>query len=71
VKLNRNCLCKSVLTHNYEKENDGTLVRQKLTNSFKRKCDKLITERLSEIIRKEIALNSNRYDDKLTSKSTI
>ena len=30
-----------------------------MANSLKRKCDELITERPSKIIRKEIALNSN------------
>jgi len=34
-------------------------VRQQLTNSLKRKCDELITERPSKIIRKEIASNSH------------
>ncbi|XP_022164638.1 uncharacterized protein LOC111029781 [Myzus persicae] len=59
VKLNGDCLCEEVLTHNHESENDGTLVRQQLTNSLKRKCDELITERPSKIIRKEIASNSH------------
>jgi len=44
VKLNGDCLCEEVLTHNHESEDDGTrLVRQQLTNSLKRKCDELIT----------------------------
>ncbi|XP_025408845.1 uncharacterized protein LOC112682456 [Sipha flava] len=57
IKLNGDCLCEEVLTHNHESEDDGKLVRQKLTNSLKRKCDKLITERPSKIKRKEIASN--------------
>jgi len=57
--MNGDCLCEEVLTHNHEREGDGTLVRQQLTNSLKRKCDELITERPSKIIRKEIATNSH------------
>jgi hypothetical protein len=63
VKLNGDCLCEEVLTHNHESEDDGKLVRQQLTNSLKRKCDELITERPSKIIRKEIA--SNSYSESL------
>ncbi|KAL4091997.1 hypothetical protein QTP88_026588 [Uroleucon formosanum] len=50
---------RKVLTHNHESEDDGTFVRQQLTNSLKRKCDELITEQPSKIIRKEIASNSH------------
>jgi len=39
----------------HEREGDGTLVLQQLINSLKRKCDELIIERPSKIIRKEIA----------------
>lgn len=47
------------LNTNHEREGDGTLVWQQLSNSLKRKCDKLITERPSTSILKEIASNKN------------
>jgi len=40
VKLNGDCLCKEILTHNHEREDNGTLMRQQLINSLKRKLIK-------------------------------
>lgn len=59
MKLNGYCLCEEVLKQDHEKEGDGTLLRQLLTNSLKRKCDELITEQPSKNIRKAIASNNN------------
>ncbi|KAL4143941.1 hypothetical protein QTP88_006189 [Uroleucon formosanum] len=58
-KLNGYGLCEEVLKHNHKSEDDGTLVRQQLTNSLKRKWNELITEPPSKIIRKEIASHSH------------
>jgi len=43
VKLNKDCLCEEVLTHNHEREGDGTLVRQQLlTISLKKNVTNLL-----------------------------